>query len=450
LLNEFIQRPWEILVSSLEVMGQDLPLGMKIDAMVSRAMHGMSRPSPIPFSSAEPSTLQAPHGRGAQEQPTQSRDALILSGGGAYAAYEVGVMKALFTGQSSATGKVAWEPDIVVGTSAGSLNAGLLLSAEKEGPGAVEYLEEVWMNEVADGPGKCGSGVFRFRENPLTFLTPGCYRSPAWLIASFLNDSAFLGREFLERGARVLDSSVDIEQRLLETVDLGALISVEPLQQLLRKSLRLEKIRASRKKIRIASTNWRTGEIRIFSNEDMSDEIGYDVIQASSSIPGVFPRVEIENDPYVDGGLVMNTPLKPAIDAGAEFLQVIFMDADVAHIPLPKLANTPNEIFRSLIIGFSRTLKQDLELAAKANRMIAAVASAPDTGPIESKAAVFARGSDGKLHRPLTIHLHHPMTALGGSWLSFGQDQVKQSMERGYEDGVHHDCETNGCLLAKQ
>jgi predicted acylesterase/phospholipase RssA len=445
LLNEFIKRPWDVLTSALEAMNQDVPLGIKIDAMVSRAMHGMSRPSPASISPPESTASPAPLRSAVQEQTAQPAQALILSGGGAFAAYEVGLMKALFAGKSSATGYAVWEPDIVTGTSAGSLNAGLLLSAPEEGLAAVEYLEEVWMHQVADGPGKCGSGVFRFRDNPLTFLTPGCYLDPFSSLAKFLNDGAFLTREFVERGAHLLDGSIDIEQRALETIDIGALISVEPLQQLLRGTLRLDKIRASRKKLRIASTNWRTGDIRIFSNEDMSDEVGYDVVQASSSLPGIFPRVEIENEPYVDGGLVMNTPLKPAIDAGAEALQVVYMDANVAHIPLPRLPNTLSAMYRSLVIGFSTTLKQDLELAAKANRMLAAAASASDSAAADSS---LVRGSDGKVHRPLTIHLHHPMTALGGSWLSFGRDTLMQSMERGYEDGIHHDCGTNQCLLA--
>jgi NTE family protein len=445
LISEFIQRPWEVLTSSLEAIAQELPLGMKIDAAVSRAMHGMSRSYASPMPSTEQTNLLPSPPGNASEQITQAPQALILSGGGAFAAYEVGLLKALFAGQSSATGYRTWDPDIVTGTSAGSLNAGLLLSAEEDGPAAVEYLENVWMNDVADGPGKCGSGVFRIRDNPFTFLTPGCYLDPFSSLVKFLNDSGFLTSEFVERGAHLLDSSVGVEQRALETINVGALISVEPLQQLLRKTLRLDRIRASRKKLRVASTNWRTGQIRIFSNEDMADEVGYDVVQASSSLPGIFPRVEIQNDPYVDGGLVMNTPLKPAVDAGAKTLQVVFMDADVAHVPLPKLANTLSAMYRSLVIGFSTTLKQDLELAAKANRMLSAVASARGTGPVESS---LTRGSDGKLHRPLTIHLHHPMTALGGSWLSFGRDKLQQSIKRGYEDGVHHDCKVNGCVLA--
>ena len=73
MLNEFLRRPWDVLTSTLEAAGQDLPLGKKVDAMVSRAMHGMSRsipdapassqppfPSPIPGAAQPRPQAQAP------------------------------------------------------------------------------------------------------------------------------------------------------------------------------------------------------------------------------------------------------------------------------------------------------------------------------------------------------------------------------------------------------
>ena len=56
------------------------------------------------------------------------RQAVILSGGGANGAYEVGVLKALLTGQSPATDFQPLDPDIFTGTSVGAFNAALLVS----------------------------------------------------------------------------------------------------------------------------------------------------------------------------------------------------------------------------------------------------------------------------------------------------------------------------------
>ena len=46
LLNEFIRRPLEVLASTLDVLVKDIPPAKKIDAIVSRVVHGMSRPFP--------------------------------------------------------------------------------------------------------------------------------------------------------------------------------------------------------------------------------------------------------------------------------------------------------------------------------------------------------------------------------------------------------------------
>src|SRR2546426_11131589 len=262
--------------------------------------------------------------------------ALVLSGGGAYAAYEVGVVKALFSGQSAVTDYKPLDPAIVTGTSAGAFNGALLLSsAVKDVASAISYMEHVWVDKIADGPDTCGNGVFRFRGNLFDFFEPGCVRqNPVLPFVYLADDATFLGQDWLRRGVNFLRSSVDLEQRSLELVDLGSLISTEPYNRLVQETIQTEPIRRSKKILKIAVTNWRTGELRVFGNEDMSAEIGHQVVLASSSIPGVFPSVEIEGEPYVDGGVVMNTPLKPAIDSGADTLHAIYMDPNVQAISL--------------------------------------------------------------------------------------------------------------------
>jgi NTE family protein len=383
---------------------------------------------------------------------------MILSGGGAYAAYEVGVMKALFNGQSAATGYATMDPDVVAGTSAGALNASLLLSAPIESSSAaIEYLEDVWLNTVADAPGRCGSGVMRFRGNPLPFIHAACFTpNPISPFLDLAEDGAFLAQDFLRRGVQFLTSPVDIDQRALELVDVAAFVATSPLLRLLHNTVRLDKIRSSRKKLRVAVTNWRTGALKVFANEDMNDENGYKVILASSSIPGVFPRVEIENDPYVDGGLVMNTPLKLAIDAGAESLHIIYMDPDTVRVPLPRLPNTANDMYRSLIIGFGATLKRDLELARRVNQAVAGsqpgTASEHGSEPGDGREippGSLTYGVDGNPHRRLSMHLYHPFGSLDGGWLSFDRHHLQQSIERGVKDAIDHDCRVNQCILVQ-
>jgi predicted acylesterase/phospholipase RssA len=226
-------------------------------------------------------------------------------------------------------------------------------------------------------------------------------------------------------------------------VDLEALICTDPLMDLLQRTIQLERIRCSNKKLRIAATNWRTGEVRIFTNEDMTDQIGRDIILASSAIPGIFPRVQIENNPYVDGGLVMNTPLKPAIDAGADCLHIVFMDPEVANLPLPKLPNTVNDLFRSLIIGFNAELQRDLASAELVNQQISQLKP-----PIAASSNTVGAGpTEISTKRLLTVHLYRPSQTLGAGWLSFGRDLIQATIQRGFEDTVGHDCKAANCLI---
>jgi predicted acylesterase/phospholipase RssA len=103
------------------------------------------------------------------------RQALVLSGGGAYGAFEVGVMKALFKGECPATNYNPLDPDIFMGTSVGCLNAAFIVSrAGQPLVSTVEELENLWLDEMAENAQGCGNGVYRFRGNPIDFLDLRC------------------------------------------------------------------------------------------------------------------------------------------------------------------------------------------------------------------------------------------------------------------------------------
>ena len=67
------------------------------------------------------------------------KEALILSSGGANGAYEVGVMRGLFSGESPATGYLPLDPDVFKGSSIGALNAAVMVSQLEE----AEYLTAI-------------------------------------------------------------------------------------------------------------------------------------------------------------------------------------------------------------------------------------------------------------------------------------------------------------------
>lgn len=367
-------------------------------------------------------------------QPAKSgpSQGLILSGGGAQAAYEIGVIKALLTGQSPGTKHTPLDPDVVAGTSAGSINAGLIVSVDSQDPAeVVSYLEDTWLTDLAGGHGKCNSGAFRIRANPLNFLNSGCYSPNLFSpFTQLFRDSAVITESLFQSTVNFFSTSGDLEQRVSELVNLSFLVSTEPLKNFLSKRIRLDKIRASRRALRIAVTNWRKGTLRAFRNEDMTDENGIAVILASSAIPGFYPPVEIDGDPYVDGGVLANTPLKPAIDAGANEVHIIYLHADIESVPLPKTPNMIHDIFRAITAVMCGSINNDIENAREVN---AAVAS----GDV---------GKNGG-HRPLTVHRYHPNGDLGVGVLSFGRDGLQRLMERGFRDAIEHNCDESQCVI---
>src|SRR5205823_8002046 len=133
--------------------------------------------------------------------------------------------------------------------------------------------------------------------------------------------------------------------------------------------------------ILIAATNWKTGALATFSNA----EITHDAVLASGAIPGIFPAVPIDDCPYVDGGILMNTPLKAAIDLGADVVHVIALDPSIQNVPPSTLPNTLDTIERLLNITISSRIETDLKLVAAVNR---GLASDPDP-----------------THRPVQVHV---------------------------------------------
>src|SRR6266849_5322437 len=90
--------------------------------------------------------------------------AMVLSGGSVYAAYEVGVIKALLLGKSSATDFQPLAPAIFTGTSAGSINATIMVSQPGTDLGTtIRYLEEVWLNQLAGDSRSCQEAAIRMR-----------------------------------------------------------------------------------------------------------------------------------------------------------------------------------------------------------------------------------------------------------------------------------------------
>ena len=368
---------------------------------------------------------------------TAAAHAVVLSGGGALGAFELGVLGVL------ARDPAVPDPVIFTGTSVGGYNAAVLASeftSDAKFTTAVERLTDIWRNRVAGGVRD--NGVFRLRGDASRLL--GGLVEPA---AALLGDAAYLATDFTKRVANLATSSSAPWVRLMRMLDIAAIISTEPLEHLVKDTLPWERIRDSPRALKLATTNWVTGKLQLFVHDpnctkrlpdetELTEQNAHPAVMASTAIPGLFPAVEIMtpcSTTYVDGGVVLNSPLHPAIDAGADVIHVICLNPDVNTLHLHPLSSTLDCVTRLLIASAAANVRTDLERARFVNSV-----------------AGVARRRSGELYRPVTVHRYHPVPGnLGGlaGMLDFSLGHLDALIGDGAYQAEHHDCNRSGCVI---
>lgn len=220
---------------------------------------------------------------------------LVLTGGGARAAYQVGVIQAL----AEMTHPHASPFNVITGVSAGAINGGYLASRADEFSAAAQGLWNLW------------GGLESER----------IYRTDATAVAS-------LGTKWMQ--------SLGMGGVFSQKKKPNHLLNTEPLRTLLEHELHLDRLSGFIKSgvLRGASfsaTNYLTGTAISFFDgvEDIqtwtrSTRIGVrsplttEHVMASSAIPIFFPPVSLEGAPYGDGCIRLTSPVSPAIHLGAD------------------------------------------------------------------------------------------------------------------------------------
>jgi NTE family protein len=114
----------------------------------------------------------------------------------------------------------------------------------------------------------------------------------------------------------------------------------------------------------VAATRARTGEPRLFQDA----EVTADVLLASACLPQLFPAVDIDGEPYWDGGFASNPPVRPLIEAGAPADVIIIRTTPVERPDLPRGADGVRE--RSAEMTFGAALRQELRSIGQAQRLL--------------------------------------------------------------------------------
>ncbi len=390
----------------------------------------------------------------------EKKEGLVLSGGGAYGAFGVGTMKALFAGESPGTGYAPLDPIVLTGTSIGAFNAAYVVSqAGQPCLSTIEELEQVWLTQLAHTPESCGNGVYRIRGNPVTYLDPRCFvKNPAKPLTEVAADSAFFSQYFLKRGINFFTSQTPVAERAVEFVDISSFFSIAPFRQLVSSLIPLEGLSNSAADLRIAATNWKTGQLRLFRNDESADKVTHEAILASTALPGVFPPVEIEGDLYVDGGVAMNTPLLPAIRAGATTIHVIYLVPAPTDVIIEQLPNTLDTIYRQQIIEWDIKTNEDIETVEWINKGLEIIERAARGELLSDEhlrdflrvaGVIEERLRQGKPYKILTVHNYRPWHETGEALklLNFKRESLSELIERGYQEAIKHDCVASKCIL---
>jgi NTE family protein len=261
--------------------------------------------------------------------------ALALQGGGSYGAYTWGVLDVLLASRHVAIRQLS-------GTSAGALNAAIVASALARGTAADarRALRSFWMTIAQPAAADLGREVWgpmerHWRETIATWLVSGSAYSP------------YVGNPL---GVNPLRAAIDAH------VDVDALRS------------------ATAPALHVTVTNVRTGLPRVVSNEAMSVE----VLLASACLPQLFQAVEIDGEPYWDGGYCANPTLRPIVDGDARDLIVVQLAPDtVERVPRDAAAiqrRIGQIVFHSSLVSELHSIAAMRDVAARGDASEAVLA----------------------------------------------------------------------------
>jgi NTE family protein len=361
--------------------------------------------------------------------------ALVMSGGGARAAYQVGFLRCL----------AHHYPDlhipILTGVSAGAINAAYLASHSETFLDKAEILTKLWEGLTTD---------HIFRVDPLS-----------------------IAANVLRWGMRLLMG------RASYAIRARSLLSTQPLQSLLEHVLHpmdgkipgIERnlARGDLKAVAITASNYSTGQSITWvqgrqithweraHRKSVPCHIGLDHILASASLPMFFPAVQIDNCWYGDGSIRLTAPLSPAIHLGASRILAISThygrsreEADCPNIDgYPPPVQVAGAILNAIFLD---VFDADALRLQRVNKLIAKLPEEEREGLRPIKMLLLRPSRDlGKLANEYEPRLPHAfrfmIRGLGTgetrsndllSLLMFQPDYLKRLIELGQEDAEAH------------
>lgn len=363
--------------------------------------------------------------------PGRLTTALLLTGGGARAAYQVGVLRSL----------VRIYPElhfpILTGVSAGAINVAMLANITEPLPQAVTRLGALWESLTLDQ-------VFRTE-----------FRAIGMNMVRWIGRLVSGGADLLPPMRGMVDTAPlrQLLHRVLETPD-GVL---HGLAENLRAG-RLSAVGVMTTKYPTAqSVTWVQGEnIQPWHSPDrcgIADQLTVEHIMASSSLPLVFPAAQLKNTWHGDGGIRLAAPLSPAVNLGADRIVAISTSIE----PGQSEANRPTENYPppatvlSVMLDsvFLDLLDSDASELRRMNRLVAEYPKSRELGLRRVEALVIRPSQDlgviaTEFENELPRALRHIIRGLGSrdtnrsdviATLLFQPRFIRKMLEIGERDG---------------
>ncbi len=214
---------------------------------------------------------------------------LVLQGGGALGAYQAGVYQALH--------EAGIEPDWVIGTSIGAINAALI--AGNDPAHRLAKLQEFWHRVEYSLP-----------ANTLAMLPGGTQASRMLTMMNGLpsffkpNPLALMG------GAWPLGP------------EHAGHYSTAPLRQTLSELVDFDRINRRETRIAVGAANVCTSQMHYFDSREQEFRVEH--VMASGALPPAFPAVRVDGELYWDGGILSNTPLEAIFDDNPRRNSLVF------------------------------------------------------------------------------------------------------------------------------
>jgi NTE family protein len=282
-----------------------------------------------------------------------SNNALVLTGGGARAAYQVGVLSAIAKFIPRNHGIPF---PIICGTSAGAINSAALACYASCFQLAIKKLEWVWKN-----------------LDPARIYHSDPMRVSSHLIGGFLGS---FQADYANKNARSLLNNEPLRLLLENVIDFSRIDT----------NIRRRYLRA----ISVTASSYTSGDsISFFQSEDSISpwfrakrrgeptQLNSQHLMASAAIPLVFPSEKIKRHHLGDGSVHQLSPLSPAIHLGAE--KIFIVGVEQPKEPIHARENNPHPPTTAAIAGhlldsiFSDTLQSDIERMERVNKTLSLI-----------------------------------------------------------------------------